>query len=682
MFALKYLKTFKARRIILVRPIVEAGEKTVAKMQEQIDAERQARENAKKEESLMDKQSKLAQLRRDTSGSNSLEIQKLEKELADEQQAYQDTLVDQAVDRLAKQNEKAAEQRQMQIDLMQAQLDYWEEFESAREAERILNESLNNNKTPFSQTVAGQLIANNEGIKGMTEAQKKDYLATLDQTGNLAAYYHLEAENTNTILRNIGQAIAAGLKVDADFTGIGVTKGEQGQSLVVDNPYAKNTTGDKKSVSAGGTAYDEIGEKLEEPALNWWTEFWTVTVPEWWGKVTEWFGKFYDNVIYPIWIVIKKFFELIWHWIEPIWNYLNENVFKPVGEFFAKVGKVIGEVWNKIWGVLKKIGAIFSDIWGWAQEKIFQPLWDGVVEFFSGIVTWIKENAGLPAEEFFSGLWGKITEGLSNFWEKLKEIWNNLVEGVKTAWDKVVNFFKSLWDQVVQVWQNAKSWFSEHIIQPIIDVFKNLYDSVIGFFVDLWNGIKETWDKVASWFDRNVIQPVKDAFNNLGNFIKRVWNGVLKAAETVVNFFVKGINKIFEGINNLEIKIGDWEWSPGLRLLEEVHWAMPQYKTGGMASFTGPAWLDGTPSKPELVLNQQDTQNFLALKDVLSDVISKGGLDKDGTGTGSGDNYFEIEINVDSIGDDYDVEQMAEKIKAIIYDDSMYRNVNAINQIR
>ena len=42
-----------------------------------------------------------------------------------------------------------------------------------------------------------------------------------------------------------------------------------------------------------------------------------------------------------------------------------------------------------------------------------------------------------------------------------------------------------------------------------------------------------------------------------------------------------------------------------------------KFKTGGLADFTGPAWLDGTKSKPELVLNQKDTQNFIALKNIL-----------------------------------------------------------------
>jgi hypothetical protein len=30
---------------------------------------------------------------------------------------------------------------------------------------------------------------------------------------------------------------------------------------------------------------------------------------------------------------------------------------------------------------------------------------------------------------------------------------------------------------------------------------------------------------------------------------------------------------------------------------------MRGYKTGGLADFTGPAWLDGTKARPELVLN-------------------------------------------------------------------------------
>jgi len=103
------------------------------------------------------------------------------------------------------------------------------------------------------------------------------------------------------------------------------------------------------------------------------------------------------------------------------------------------------------------------------------------------------------------------------------------------------------------------------------------------------------------------------------------------------------------------------------------------FKTGGLADFTGPAWLDGTKSKPEMVLNAKDTENFLQLKDILSNLRmsfsgSKGAL--------GGDWYFDIDINVGEIANDYDVDQLTERVKQSIYTESTYRNVNAINFLK
>lgn len=103
-----------------------------------------------------------------------------------------------------------------------------------------------------------------------------------------------------------------------------------------------------------------------------------------------------------------------------------------------------------------------------------------------------------------------------------------------------------------------------------------------------------------------------------------------------------------------------------------------QYKTGGLANYTGIAWLDGTKSKPELVLNAKDTENFITLKDILSDLFR--------TGTGrtknSGDNYYDFHITVEQIANDYDVERMIQKVKDEINKDAIYRNVNSINFMR
>ena len=103
-----------------------------------------------------------------------------------------------------------------------------------------------------------------------------------------------------------------------------------------------------------------------------------------------------------------------------------------------------------------------------------------------------------------------------------------------------------------------------------------------------------------------------------------------------------------------------------------------EYKTGGLADFTGPAWLDGTKSRPEYVLNATQTKSFFELVDVLEDLKHTPARNSEK----NGDITYDIDINVESISNDYDVEQMADKIKSLINDSARYRNNNTISSMR
>lgn len=107
-----------------------------------------------------------------------------------------------------------------------------------------------------------------------------------------------------------------------------------------------------------------------------------------------------------------------------------------------------------------------------------------------------------------------------------------------------------------------------------------------------------------------------------------------------------------------------------------------KFATGGLANFTGPAWLDGTKSRPELVLNQRDTQNFIQLKDILSSIMSRNIPTTHTSTENNGDLSFDIDINVESLQSDYDVEQVASKVKSMIVDNARYRNNNTISLTR
>jgi peptidoglycan hydrolase-like protein with peptidoglycan-binding domain len=105
------------------------------------------------------------------------------------------------------------------------------------------------------------------------------------------------------------------------------------------------------------------------------------------------------------------------------------------------------------------------------------------------------------------------------------------------------------------------------------------------------------------------------------------------------------------------------------------------YKTGGIADYTGPAWLDGTPSKPEMVLNAQDTKNFIALKDILAGVMHDISH-MDSNETYNAPMEFNINVNVDKISNDYDVDKLANRLKKDIVKDMSYRNVTQVRKFR
>ena len=67
------------------------------------------------------------------------------------------------------------------------------------------------------------------------------------------------------------------------------------------------------------------------------------------------------------------------------------------------------------------------------------------------------------------------------------------------------------------------------------------------------------------------------------------------------------------------------------------------------------------------------------MRDILASLLNS---NNNGNSESNGDNYFDIDINVESLGSSYDTENLAEDIKQMIVRDAMYRNVNVINNMR
>ena len=190
-------------------------------------------------------------------------------------------------------------------------------------------------------------------------------------------------------------------------------------------------------------------------------------------------------------------------------------------------------------------------------------------------------------------------------------------------------------------------------------------------------------EDLAAGLAYTVGSPIVDGLNTVIGKLNAALEGMVDGMTGAINSFVKGLTtyapdwlKEKLGLSgSLSADVPDIPLIP--KMTAPKGWT--GFKTGGLADFTGPAWLDGTKSRPEIVLNQQDSANFIMLRDILADVLHASPAD---TRSGSGDNYIDIQINVEEIKDDYDVEQMANKIRSMLYNDATYRNPHAISSIR
>lgn len=123
------------------------------------------------------------------------------------------------------------------------------------------------------------------------------------------------------------------------------------------------------------------------------------------------------------WDDIKAAAVTAWNWIKSTWEkaseWFNENVTKPIAQFFT-------DLW--------------AGISTWASDT-----WDAIKEVWKKVSEWFDTYVITPVTEFFSTLW----------------------TGASTA-------ASSAWDAIKAVWEKVSDWFDTYVIQPISSLWEKL----------------------------------------------------------------------------------------------------------------------------------------------------------------------------------------------------------------
>lgn len=169
----------------------------------------------------------------------------------------------------------------------------------------------------------------------------------------------------------------------------------------------------------------------------------------------------------------------------------------------------------------------------------------------------------------------------------------------ETEYDKFISDTEKMLDNFYEDYEdtlNARMDNIEMLLSTIIDT--------ISFGV---NGISSIIQLVAGIFGYTVSDGMTSILGGSGNVIGEY--GMPSFDFSSISSTIDGFVSVLSGAISTGIEIAS-----GI-----IGYFTPKkaYKTGGLVDYTGVAQLDGTPSKPELVLNSRDTENFIQLKDAL-----------------------------------------------------------------
>lgn len=405
-----------------------------------------------------------------------------------------------------------------------------------------------------------------------------------------------------------------------------------------------DTSVDLGALDSASSKMDEIKDKIG----SWWdkvkeffgnigtaiADFFTKTIPEKWGAFKQWLstnvGKYFT----------AEFWGEKWNTVSnAVVNFFTVTIPEKWGVFTTWLSENVGKYFTpEFWG--EKFGIIAGHLYNFFTITVPEK-WNEFTTWFNTKMTEIGTAISTFFTKTIPNFFTKLfTETIPQKWTEfttwLAEKKDALVNAISTFFTETVpNFFTTLFTETIpQKWDEFTTWLGEKKDALVNGVKTFFTETVPNFFTKLFTEtIPQKWNEFTTWLSEkkdallngvkkfftetipNAIGQAKDAIVGVIKGILNagigIINGVLNGVETLYNksigAFLGGLEKGFEKVTGKELNL------PTTLNIPDI----PTFLTGGLADFTGPAWLDGTKSEPEAVLNAAQTKAFMRIADNL-----------------------------------------------------------------
>lgn len=221
-----------------------------------------------------------------------------------------------------------------------------------------------------------------------------------------------------------------------------------------------------------------------------------------------------------------------------------------------------------------------------------------------------------------SELFDWLKNNVKEYTESLKDAQQQMVNSWSDTYKQMMGLTDTYWDQVAEILSSKESYL-EYMKNS--DEYLNASDDMKAQLRYQWEDAYDKW--IAALKDTTNYDHFDDGLGDMSG--SEYGTGTSSGTETDGNK-TKNLSGLSTMIKNAidtvkKSLFGGLAWDkPNVskEILDNI--VRGKFATGGIANYTGLAWLDGTPSKPERVLNAQQTESFERLVNVMDSLRASG----------------------------------------------------------
>lgn len=250
--------------------------------------------------------------------------------------------------------------------------------------------------------------------------------------------------------------------------------------------------------------------------------------------------------------------------LPPLFDLAEEllpQLLDAASQLLPALGEIVNEIVPVLVDLLKEVMPVLIEVISQVLPvlvdiiKMLTPILTQLLEFLSPILSMVLKLISpllqlvmqilTPILNLVTALLGPILELLTDV---LTPIFG-IIEALLTPLTALLGAILEPVCKVLEILLQPLTSLLDMILPPLLSLVEGFLNWASPYLTVFFEFIGQAVEDMMDWFGEGGLTKV---FSKFGDFFKGLWDGITKVFKTAVNFIIKGINTLIEGLNKIK----------------------------------------------------------------------------------------------------------------------------------